>query len=210
MRSRLVAPRRSDSPAAGCSIGGRCRGRGYGLIGVTARSGQQPVRQAEEAAALLPPCRLGVDGKPQLRHDHPVTPSSLHQQAGGKVRPGHQLPQHLPPQPAELHRRHFGAQLCGHCEVHARLQPDTGLHHVGAQHLQPGRDVEGVRAVDAVELRQGRLRRVRGAAQPAAVLHAADEMLFLRRAVLAARNRPISRQASGLLVHHAELDQRHA
>ena len=35
-----------------------------------------------------------------------------------------------------------------------------------AEHLRAGRDVEGVRGIDAVQLRQVELRRIRGAAQP--------------------------------------------
>jgi hypothetical protein len=47
-------------------------------------------------------------------------------------------------------------------------------------HLQPGRDVEGLRGVHARCLRCGQLRRVRGAAQSAPVLQRADRILGVR------------------------------
>ena len=62
----------------------------------------------------------------------------------------------------------LAASACRSCPGSTAAR--RGLRYLGGQHLRAGRDVEGLRGVDAVQLRQVQLRRIRRAPQPAAVL----------------------------------------
>ena len=58
-----------------------------------------------------------------------------------------------PSQPAELHRRYLRSFVFVPAEVPVRLRPEWQVRHVGEEHLRPGRVVEVLRGVDAVDLR---------------------------------------------------------
>ena len=79
-------------------------------------------------------------------------PTRLHQQLGPSLRAGHQLPQHHPPQPAQLRGRHLGPRPVGARAVHSRLHAVGQVQHDRAEHLRAGRDLEGLRGIHALEL----------------------------------------------------------
>src|SRR2546426_797122 len=81
------------------------------------------------------------------------------------------LPQHHAREPAEIPRRGLGPLAGGAAALPVRLQPVGRVQHHGRQHLRTRAVVEGLRGIDAHELSDDRLRRVRGSSQPATALY---------------------------------------
>ena len=110
---------------------------------------------------------LDLDGEPQLPLDHRLVERAVHQHARRRVRAGNQLPQHQPPEPAELHRGNVREQADAVDQVRFGLQAELDLQHERAKHLRPARQLDGVRGVDDLELPEDQLRRLLRPPQPA-------------------------------------------
>src|SRR5712691_9477142 len=96
---------------------------------------------------------LDLDGEPQLRRHHRQhLAGPVHQLRRRGVRPGDQLPQPLAPEPAQLCWRHLGPGRVEPDAVRPGLQSDRELRYLRAEHLRPGRVLEGLRGINAVEL----------------------------------------------------------
>ena len=135
----LVALSRSRSgDTAGC-------GRRRCIAAVEHR----PMRDDAPLCDSLHPRHLGLDGEPQLRRDHRFLAGAVHQFAGRRVRPGDQLPQHQPPEAAQLRRRDVRAPLLGDHPLQVGLQPFSALQHVGTHCLRTRGVVESLRGEHA-------------------------------------------------------------